>query len=246
MSEDRQRRAGDSAGGDEGAASMRRRDRPAVGGPDLFRDAHAWVFDLDNTLYPPSARLFDQIEVKMTDYVMRLAGVERDEANRLRNLYWREYGTTLAGLMERHGADPRPYLHEVHEIDLTHLTPDPALADAIAALPGRKIVYTNGSRGHADNVLAARGLTDVFDARYGVEDADFAPKPRRDAYERVFAAAALHAPGAVMVEDDLRNLAAPRDMGMRTLWVTEAPEPADHADAATDDLTWFLETVKAG
>ena len=208
-----------------------------------FRDAHAWVFDLDNTLYPPAARLFDQIEVKMTGYVMRVAGVDEAEANRLRAAYWKEYGTTLAGLMERHAADPTPYLAEVHEIDLAHLETDPALAEAIAALPGRKIVYTNGSRSHADNVLRARGLTDLFDARYGVEDADFAPKPRREAYERVFGADGLVPAGAVMVEDDLRNLAAPRELGMRTLWVTETPGPAEHADAATDDLAGFLQMV---
>ena len=211
-----------------------------------FKDAHAWVFDLDNTLYPPSARLFDQIEVKMTDYVMRVAGVDEAEANRLREAYWREYGTTLAGLMERHDADPHPYLHEVHEIDVSHLTHDPALADAIAALPGRKIVYTNGSRGHADNVLAARGLSDLFDARYGVEDADFAPKPRRDAFEKVFATDGLAAEGAVMVEDDLRNLVAPREMGMKTLWVTANHEDDHHAHAATDDLAGFLQMVQRG
>ena len=211
-----------------------------------FRGAHAWVFDLDHTLYPPAARLFDQIEAKMTAYVMRLAGVDEAEANRLRAAYWREYGTTLAGLMERHAADPTPYLQEVHEIDLAHLEPDPALAAAIAALPGRKIVYTNGSRGHADNVLSARGLAEVFDARYGVEDAGYAPKPRREAFEAVFGADGLAAAGAVMVEDDIRNLAAPREMGMRTLWVTETPGPSEHADAATDDLSGFLQMVLKG
>ena len=210
-----------------------------------FRNAHAWVFDLDNTLYPPSARLFDQIEVKMTAYVMAVAGVDEAEADRLRSAYWREYGTTLAGLMERHGSDPTPYLEDVHDIDVSHLTHDAALAAAIAALPGRKIVYTNGSRGHADNVLAARGLSDVFDARYGVEDAAFAPKPRRVAYERVFAQDGLAPEGAVMVEDDLRNLAAPRELGMKTLWVTESATGGEHADAATDDLAAFLAEVAA-
>lgn len=206
----------------------------------LFRAAHAWVFDLDNTLYPPSARLFDQIVVKMTAYVMRAAGVDEAEAGRLREVYWREHGTTLKGLMQVHGVDPAPFLDEVHDIDLAALTPDEALAAAIAALPGRKIVYTNGSRLHADRVLAARGLIGLFDARYGVEDAGFAPKPERAAYERVFAADRLTAKGAVMVEDDLRNLAAPRAMGMRTLWVTEETGPGEHADAATADLTGFL------
>jgi putative hydrolase of the HAD superfamily len=212
----------------------------------LFKDAHAWVFDLDNTLYPPSARLFDQIEVKMTAYVMQVAGVDAVEANRLRNEYWRTYGTTLAGLMERHNADPTPYLVDVHDIDVSHLEQDAALATAIDALPGRKIVYTNGSRGHADNVLAARGLSHLFDARYGVEDADFAPKPRIEAFQKVFALDGLSAKGAVMVEDDLRNLAAPRQMGMRTLWVRDGDDHSDDVDAVTDDLTGFLQLVVRG
>lgn len=210
----------------------------------LFREAPAWVFDLDNTLYPPSARLFDQIEVRMTAYVMAIAGVDEVEANRLRSRYFRDYGTTLAGLMRRHGADPAPYLDDVHDIDLGHLGHDPALSAAIAALPGRKIVYTNGSRHHADNVLAARGLTDLFDARYGVEDANFAPKPERGAFEAVFALDRLEPTGAAMVEDDLRNLAEPRAMGMRTLWVREGAEETELADAATDDLAGFLRLVR--
>lgn len=211
-----------------------------------FHTVHTWVFDLDNTLYPASARLFDQIEVKMTEYVRRTLGVDEAEANHLRSHYWREYGTTLAGLMQRHALDPEPYLDAVHDIDVSHLKHDLVLIEAIAALPGRKIVYTNGSRGHADNVLAARGLTDLFDARYGVEDAGYRPKPEQAAFEQVFALDGLTAEGAAMVEDDLRNLTAPAAMGMRTLWVTEDSAPHDKAhgaDAATDDLTHFLTTV---
>lgn len=210
---------------------------------DQFRDVHTWVFDLDNTLYPSSARLFDQIEVKMTSYVMSELGVERDEADRLRSQYWRDYGTTLNGLMQVHRIDPAPYLDVVHDIDLSGLAKAPDLAEAIGALPGRKIVYTNGSRGHADNVMAARGLTGVFDARYGIEDARYRPKPDQQAFEAIFALDGVTATGAAMVEDDLRNLAAPRAMGMRTLWVTDAAhDPA--ADATTDDLTDFLQKVR--
>ena len=210
---------------------------------DQFRNVHTWVFDLDNTLYPAAARLFDQIEVKMTSYVMSELGVGQDEADILRSQYWRDYGTTLNGLMQVHNIDPAPYLDVVHDIDLSGLAVAHDLADAITALPGRKIVYTNGSRGHADNVMAARGLTDVFDARYGIEDAHYQPKPNQAAFEAIFAQDGLTAAGAAMVEDDLRNLAAPRAMGMRTLWVTEAAhDPA--ADATTDDLTEFLRMVK--
>ncbi|OZA07521.1 MAG: HAD family hydrolase, partial [Rhodobacterales bacterium 17-64-5] len=105
-----------------------------------FAPVSTWVFDLDNTLYPPAMRLFDQIEVRMTDWVMRALGLDRVRADQLRAAYWQTYGTTLAGLMREHGVDPGPYLSEVHDIDFSVLLPDPKLAQAIRNLPGRKIV----------------------------------------------------------------------------------------------------------
>lgn len=206
----------------------------------LFDHVAYWVFDLDNTLYHPRARLFDQIEVRMTDWVMEALGVSRDEANRLRHDYWLKYGTTLAGLMTEHGVDPAPYLTHVHEIDLGHLEEDPALAAGIRALPGRKIVYTNGSAPYAERVIAARGLCGLFDAVYGVEHAGFRPKPEREAFEAVFSRDGIAPDRAAMFEDDPRNLAAPHAMGMRTIHV--APERADHPHIHhhTDDLSDFL------
>jgi putative hydrolase of the HAD superfamily len=110
-----------------------------------FSHVRTWVFDLDNTLYPPAARLFDQIEVRMTRFVMNALGVDQERANFLRGHYWRTYGTTLAGLMREHDVDPVPYLLDVHDITFDALLPDPHLAALIANLPGRKIVYTNGT-----------------------------------------------------------------------------------------------------
>ncbi len=206
-----------------------------------FAHVRAWVFDLDNTLYPPEARLFDQIEVRMTDWVSESLGVTRAEADRLRVDYWARYGTTLAGLMAEHDMSPDGYLTHVHEIDLGHLTADAALADAIAALPGRRIVYTNGSEPYARRVLQARGLTGVFDAVYGVEHAGFLPKPQQAAFEAVFALDGLAPDQGAMFEDDPRNLSAPHAMGMRTVLV--GPEGAtreDHIHHHTDNLPGFL------
>ncbi|MBI1219244.1 MAG: pyrimidine 5'-nucleotidase [Rhodobacteraceae bacterium] len=205
-----------------------------------FAHVTTWVFDLDNTLYPPSARLFDLIEVRMTTWVMRELGVERAEADRLRRHYWQSYGTTLAGLMREHDADPGPYLTEVHDIPLDRLTPEPALAAGIAALPGRRIVYTNGSAPYAERVLAARGLGGLFDAVYGVEHAGYRPKPERAAFEAVFARDGTDTARAAMFEDDARNLAAPHAMGMRTVHVAPRAEPAPHIHHHTDDLAGFL------
>ena len=179
----------------------------------------------------------------MTDFVMRALGVERPEANHLRAQYWQLYGTTLAGLMREHDVDPGPYLTDVHDISLDHLDPDPGLRAAILALPGRRIVYTNGCAPYAERVIAARGLTGAFDAVYGVEHAGFRPKPERTAFETIFALDGLQPANAAMFEDDTRNLAAPHAMGMRTVHVAPAAEPADHIHHHTDDLTGFLASV---
>jgi putative hydrolase of the HAD superfamily len=205
-----------------------------------FSHVTTWVFDLDNTLYPAEARLFELIDARMTRYVMDTLGVAEDEADRLRHSYWQRYGTTLAGLMDHHGIDPWPYLEAVHDIPMDRLSPDPVLAARIGALPGRRIVYTNGSAPYARRVLAARGLSGLFDAVYGVEDAGFRPKPRREAFEAVFARDGVETARAAMFEDDARNLAVPHAMGMRTVHVAPAPEPAEHIHHHTDDLSAFL------
>ncbi|EBA18604.1 pyrimidine 5'-nucleotidase [Roseobacter sp. SK209-2-6] len=208
-----------------------------------FSHVRHWVFDLDNTLYHPSARLFDQIEVKMTSYVMEELGVDAAEADRLRSSYWRDHGTTLAGLMREHDMDPLPYLEAVHDISLDHLEEDRELAARIKDLPGKRIVYTNGSAPYAERVLAARGLSGLFDGIYGVEDAGFRPKPEREAFDIIFGKAGIEASSAAMFEDDPRNLAAPHAMGMRTVHVAPDPHEDDHVHYSTDDLSGFLAKV---
>lgn len=205
-----------------------------------FHHVTTWVFDLDNTLYPPRYRLFDQIEVRMTNWVMAALKVSREEANRLRQHYWDTHGTTLAGLMREHGIDPGPYLADVHDIDFSPLPRDPDLAARIKALPGRRIVYTNACAPYAAKVLEARGLSGLFDAIYGVEHADFHPKPDRAAFETVFAADGLDPTRAAMFEDDARNLRVPHAMGMQTVHVAPDPAPEDHIHHHTDDLAGFL------
>ena len=202
-----------------------------------------WVFDLDNTLYPPEARLFDQIEVKMSAYVMASLGVDQTTADQLRRDYWRDYGTTLAGLMREHNVDPGPYLFDVHDIDLSHLNKDPALAAAIDTLPGRKIVYTNGTAPYARQVLAARGLDQVFEAVYGGEEANFLPKPELEAFETIFALDGIQPRQAAMFEDEARNLQVPHSLGMQTIHVAPAPVTAPYLQHHTNNLRQFLELL---
>lgn len=207
-----------------------------------FRHVETWVFDLDNTLYPPDVRLFDQIERLMSAFITREIGVDLIEAQALRQHYWKTYGTTLAGLMQEHGVDPDPFLSEVHRLDLSEIPVAPDLRAAIAALPGRKIIYTNGSREHGTKVSAARGLEGVFDAIYGVEDALYVPKPKLVAFERVFATDGFDANRAAMFEDDPRNLSVPHDMGMKTVLVGPLKE-AGHIHHQTENLAEFLKKL---
>ena len=207
-----------------------------------FVHVETWVFDLDNTLYPAELRLFDQIERRMTDYVMRALGVDEAEAHRLRRLYWEQHGTTLAGLMQEHRIDPEPYLAEVHDIDLASVLPSVALRDALGQLPGRKIVFTNGSREHARRVTAAIGLDGAFDRLYGFEDAAYVPKPQPAAFATIFGLDGLAPDRAAMFEDDHRNLAVPHSLGMRTVLVGPLAE-YPHVHHATDDLVAFLALV---
>ncbi len=204
-----------------------------------------WVFDLDNTLYPPEMALFPQVNAKMTAWVMQELGVTAAEADTLRHRYYLDHGTTLAGLMTHHGMSPEEYLIAVHDIDFTVLAPDTALADAIAALPGRKIIYTNGTAPYARAVTHARGLGGLFDAIYGVEHAGYHPKPGALAFQTVFGLDGLTPTRAAMFEDEARNLAVPHAMGLRTIHVAPSPEPAAHIHHHTGDLTAFLRALPA-
>ena len=216
---------------------------PAV---PLFAHVRTWVFDLDNTLYPPAADLFGQMHPRMARFLMAELGVDEAEAGRLRDLYYHEHGTTLAGLIARHGTDPARYLAEVHDIDFSVLAPDPVLGDAIRALPGRRIVFTNGTRSYAGHVLDRLGFADAFAAVYGVEEAGHVSKPERAAFETVFALDGLDPARAAMVEDDVRNLAVPHGLGVRTVLLAHDPLPAPpppHVDHVTADLAAFLRAL---
>lgn len=207
--------------------------------PRDFSHVRTWVFDLDNTLYDPGVDLFAQIESRMSGFITEALGVTEAEAGAMRDRYWRDHGTTLAGLMEEHGLEPDPFLDKVHDIDLAALSPCPLLHRAISALPGRKIVYTNGSRRHAERVLEARGLLSAMDGFYGVEDAGYHSKPERRAFDTVFAADGVETDAAAMFEDDPRNLVVPFELGMKTVLVGP-PEEAAHIQHRTEDLADFL------
>ncbi len=226
--------------------------------PDPARFAHVtdWVFDLDNTLYPHHTNLFAQIDVKMTAYVSELLRLPREEARALQKELYKEYGTTLNGLMTLHGIDPDDFLEKVHDIDYSWVSPAPTLGEAIRALPGRKFIFTNGDRGHAERTARQLGILDHFDDIFDIVAAGLTPKPARKTYDRFVELHGVVGPNAVMFEDLARNLSVPKALGMTTVLVVpnnfeptfseiweRDPSFDDEVDFVTDDLTEFLRTV---
>jgi len=198
----------------------------------------AWIFDLDNTLYPASADLFGQMDVRMTAYVAKTLGIDDlVEARRIQKLYFQAHGTTMAGLMAAHAVDPHDYLADVHAIDLDVLDEDRRLAGLIARLPGRKLVYTNGDAPYAQRVLDRLGLGASFEAIHDIHASAYAPKPHADSYASMIAALGVDPATSVFVEDMARNLAPAKALGMTTVWIDNGSEQGHDADRSYVDIT---------
>jgi putative hydrolase of the HAD superfamily len=221
-----------------------------------FQRCDTWVFDLDNTLYPATTHVFTQIDQRMGQFISNLLDVPVAEAKRVQKHYYYKYGTTLSGLMHEHKLPPEHFLDYVHDIDLTALAPVPELGEAIKALPGRKYVFTNGSRGHAERVTEKLGLAPLFDGLFSIEAARFVPKPKREAYETFLESFGAEPGTAAMFEDMPHNLEAPHALGMATVLVRtvcdDHPAHKDvdqwdvlpvHVHHFTEDLTQFLGDV---
>ena len=224
--------------------------------PTRFSGITEWVFDLDNTLYPHHTNLFAQIDVKMTAYVSELLQLPREEARILQKELYKAYGTTLNGLMHRHGIDPDDFLQKVHDIDYSWVEPNPRLGAAIKALPGRKFIFTNGDRGHAERTARQLGVLDEFDDIFDIVAAGLLPKPARGTYEKFVDLHKVAGANAVMFEDLARNLVVPKALGMTTVLIVpnnfeptfseiweRDPALDDEVDYVTDDLTGFLRTI---
>jgi putative hydrolase of the HAD superfamily len=222
-----------------------------------FNKIQTWVFDLDNTLYPHHVNLWQQVDERIRDYIVGFLNISREDAFRLQKDYYRRYGTTMRGLMEEHGLQPDEFLEIVHQIDHSPLTPNPALGAAIAELPGRKLILTNGTRAHADAVMRRLEIAEHFDDVFDIKAADLEPKPRPKVYERFLVRHNVDPKRAVIFEDLARNLEVPHALGMITVLVVPkgagvvlredwelAGRDAPHVNHVTDDLTGFLREIK--
>ena len=214
-----------------------------------FAHVDDWIFDLDNTLYPASARLFDLIDARMSAYVGRVLGCDLDEALRVQKQYFRDHGTTLAGLMMHHGTDPHDFLDDVHAIPLDRVSRDERLAEGLARLPGRKFVFTNGDEPYARRVLQAIGLESLFDQLHDIHASGLKPKPNPYGYRLLCDSFGIDPTRAVMVEDMAQNLRPAKALGMTTVWVDNGSERGnhdfhpDHVDVTISDVGEWLDEI---
>jgi putative hydrolase of the HAD superfamily len=221
-----------------------------------FGHVDAWVFDLDNTLYPSDSDLWPNIDKRITLFLMTLLGLDGLSARALQKHYYQRHGTTLRGLIDEDLARPEEFLAFVHDIDRSTLRPDPSLAAQIAALPGRKLIFTNGSRDHALRTAAQLGMGEVFEDVFDIVASNMIPKPAAAAYAGFFDKHGVDPARAAMFEDIARNLTVPRALGMTTTLVKAKVDQADHREAhdravddaraidfSTSDLAGFLTSV---
>jgi len=218
-----------------------------------FGQVDVWIFDLDNTLYPQNLNLMVQMRTKTYDYICDLLETDHARAAKHYERYEAVYGTAFNGLIAEHGINPHGFLTYVHDIDHGLVMPDVKLADAIQSLPGKRVIYTNGTVGHAENVLSRLGITDLFENIFDIVWADLDPKPHRAPYERLFAEMGTDPKKAAMFEDTARNLEIPFALGTKTILVTPenvSEEKRDdpqttygelgYVDYVTHDLGGFL------
>ena len=218
-----------------------------------FEATRAWVFDLDNTLYPAECNLFAQVDHRMGEFIARFLGVPYAYARHLQKSYYRQFGTTLSGLMLVHKMDPKPFLDYVHDIDLSVVDAHPDLAAAIEKLPGRKLIYTNGSRRHAERVAGKLGVLHLFEDIFDIVASEYVPKPQAGPYKKFLALHGVDPEKAAMFEDMPHNLAAAHALGMTTVLVHSSyydhpvqleirkwTEPPEHVHHMTEDLAKFL------
>ncbi len=215
-----------------------------------------FIFDLDNTLYSRECELFTQIDILITQYVMNVTKLDAKQARKLQKDYYRDFGTTMNGLMVNFGIDPDDYLKNVHNIDYSIVGRDKKLANIIKSLPGKKYIFTNADIVHAETVLERLGFDDLFDGIFDIRKSDFTPKPHISAYEKFISEFEIEANQAIMFDDLEKNLQVPAQFGMQTVhvvpkddfrhsqvenWELSRADEQEHVHHITSDLANFLE-----
>ena len=208
-----------------------------------------WLFDLDNTLYSGATKVFDQVDKKMTQFISEKLNISKDEAKKIQKNYFVEYNTTLNGMIKNHKIDANEFLEFVHDIDLSFLKKDKQLDEEIEKINGKKIIFTNGSRAHAQNVTKRLGIERHFDDIFDIVSADFIPKPSPETYLKLIEKYKIEPQYSIFIEDIARNLKPAYELGMKTVWIeNDEPWAAEFSDSnfinyKTNKLSKFLKEI---
>ena len=210
-----------------------------------------WIFDLDNTLYSADSGIFQQVHTLMSKFVSTHLNIDIKKATELQRKYYRKHGTTLRGLMDNHNVDPDHFLSEVHQLDYSIVGPNFKLNRELKKLKGRKIIYTNANRQHANDILIRLELTNMFDEIFDIKTANYIPKPEASPYEQIISEFNIDPITTIMFDDIAKNLVPAKNVGFASVWIDvgyenfsdDIAKSKKYLDYETKDLSLFLDEV---
>lgn len=211
-----------------------------------FSHINCWVFDLDDTLYPNNSGVWSQIDQKITLYIKNCLQVEEAEAQRLRKHFRQSYGGALNGLIQEYSVDKADYLENVHDVDYSRIAPNPQLGKKIANLPGRKFIFTNGDRPHAERTLKQLEIDNAFEDIFDIVAANYLPKPFIETYQSFLEQFSINPLKTVMVEDNLANLSTCKTLGMFNVLIADnmPSEAMSFVDIHVSEIDIFMEKIE--
>tara|TARA_B100000678_G_scaffold117978_1_gene99000 strand:+ start:342 stop:1019 length:678 start_codon:yes stop_codon:yes gene_type:complete len=219
--------------------------------PTLKNKINTWIFDLDNTLYSADSGIFQQVHTLMSKFVSEHLNIDIKKAKELQRKYYRQHGTTLRGLMDNHNVDPDHFLSEVHQLDYSIVGPNFKLNRELKKLKGRKIIYTNANRQHANDILIRLELTNLFDEIFDIKTANYIPKPESSPYEQIISEFNIDPITTIMFDDIAKNLVPAKNVGFASVWIDvgyenfsdDIAKSKKYLDYETKDLSLFLDEV---
>ncbi|MCQ2913710.1 MAG: pyrimidine 5'-nucleotidase [Alphaproteobacteria bacterium] len=211
-----------------------------------------WVFDLDDTLYPPNKTLNNEMGERISNYIMKVAHVDKERADFMKKDFYQRYGATVWGLMNEYEVDPVDFTEDIHKLDLSVLKKDPELRKAIELLPGKKYVFTNGAYQHATGVIKQVGLEGLFEGIFSIREAEYIPKPAQETFMKMFDYFDLIGEECLMFDDNQKNILGAKKAGMKTVWISSnvdnnkycMSEEADFCDFQAFNCTEFINKIK--
>lgn len=208
-----------------------------------------WIFDLDDTLYPSSDVIFNQVVQRIENYLVDLLKVTPEEAWTIQKGFYVRYGATVRGLIIEHQGNPKEFVDYIHDIDLSSLCENPVLTTCLKKLPGKRFVFTNGAREHAERVLKMLGIRDLFTDIFSIIEADYLPKPAPETYHKMMQTFGVTPDTSAMFDDSQKNLLTAHQLGLTTVWISankrdniynSLTDKPDFCDYQTPSLCEFL------